>query len=346
MISILDQDFSQLNYFLTTLKPTKLLILVDENTHEHCLPRLLGNLETDIPLEIIEIEAGEELKTLATAAHLWEILTEFAIDRKALLINLGGGVITDMGGFIASTYKRGIPFINIPTTLLGMCDASIGGKTGIDHQFLKNIIGTFAQPEQIFVFPEFLNTLPFEELRSGFAEMLKHGLIADEKHWADLIAIKELTAENIFPLIQTSMNIKQKVVDQDFTEQNVRKTLNFGHTIGHAVESLFLLKGKPVMHGEAVAMGMICETRISYLNNLTSEEIADVIISNIQKFYPNLDIRQFPTDDIINLMKNDKKNSFGNINFSLLTSIGKCKFDCSVNVENIRSSLFYYQNLE
>ena len=345
MIAILDVDFSQLNNFLTTLKPTQLLILVDENTHEHCLPILLGNLETEIPFEIIEIEAGEELKTLETAAQLWEILTEFETDRKALMINLGGGVITDMGGFIASTYKRGIPFINIPTTLLGMCDASIGGKTGIDHQFLKNIIGTFAQPEQIFVFPEFLKTLPFEELRSGFAEMLKHGLIADEKHWNDLISIKDLSSESIFPFIETSMQIKQNVVEQDFTEQNIRKTLNFGHTIGHAIESLFLLKGKPIMHGEAVALGMVCETRISMLEDLVSQETANDIISHIRKFYPLLDISKFSLEEILNLMKNDKKNSFGNINFSLLTGIGTSIYNCSVTTDRIAESLLYYQKL-
>ena len=345
MISILDQDFSQLNNFIGDLKPTQLLILVDENTHEHCLPVLLGNLETEIPFEIIEIEAGEVMKTLDTASQLWEILTEFETDRKALMINLGGGVITDIGGFIASTYKRGIPFINIPTTLLGMCDASIGGKTGIDHQFLKNIIGTFAQPEQIFVFPEFLQTLPFEELRSGFAEMLKHGLITDEKHWTDLISIKELTPENIFPFIERSMKIKQNVVEQDFTEQNIRKTLNFGHTIGHALESLFLVKEKPIMHGEAVALGMICETRISFLQDLITETTATSIISNIQKYYPHLDISEFSVDEIVNLMKNDKKNSAGNINFSLLTGIGSSTFNCSVSLENIETSLLYYQNL-
>ena len=345
MISILDQDFSQLNNFIGDLKPTQLLILVDENTHEHCLPALLGNLETEIPFEIIEIEAGEVMKTLDTASQLWEILTEFETDRKALMINLGGGVITDIGGFIASTYKRGIPFINIPTTLLGMCDASIGGKTGIDHQFLKNIIGTFAQPEQIFVFPEFLQTLPFEELRSGFAEMLKHGLITDEKHWTDLISIKELTPENIFPFIERSMKIKQNVVEQDFTEQNIRKTLNFGHTIGHALESLFLLKGKPIMHGEAVALGMICETKISFLQDLISEETSNGIVSNIQKYYPHLDISEFSLEEVLNLMKNDKKNSGGNINFSLLTGIGSSTFNCSVSLENIETSLLYYQNL-
>ena len=345
MISILDQDFSQLNNFITDLKPTQLLILVDENTHEHCLPTLLGNLETEIPFEIIEIEAGEVMKTLETAAQLWEILTEFETDRKALMINLGGGVITDMGGFIASTYKRGIPFINIPTTLLGMCDASIGGKTGIDHQFLKNIIGTFAHPEQIFVFPEFLQTLPFEELRSGFAEMLKHGLITDEKHWTDLISIEELTAEHVFPFIERSMKIKQNVVEQDFTEQNIRKTLNFGHTIGHALESLFLLKGRPIMHGEAVALGMICETKISFLQDLISEETSNEIVSNIQKYYPHLNISEFSVEEIVHLMKNDKKNSAGNINFSLLTGIGRSTFNCSVSLENMKTSLLYYQNL-
>ena len=345
MISILDQDFSQLNNFITDLKPTQLLILVDENTHEHCLPTLLGNLETEIPFEIIEIEAGEVMKTLETAAQLWEILTEFETDRKALMINLGGGVITDMGGFIASTYKRGIPFINIPTTLLGMCDASIGGKTGIDHQFLKNIIGTFAHPEQIFVFPEFLQTLPFEELRSGFAEMLKHGLITDAKHWNDLISINELTPQQIFPFIERSMKIKQNVVEQDFTEQNIRKTLNFGHTIGHALESLFLLKGRPIMHGEAVALGMICETKISFLQDLISEETANEIVSNIQKYYPHLNISEFSVEEIVHLMKNDKKNSAGNINFSLLTGIGRSTFNCSVSLENMKTSLLYYQNL-
>lgn len=345
MVSILDEDFSQLNQFITDLKPTQLLILVDENTHEHCIPTLLGNLETDIPFEIIEIEAGEELKNLETATHLWEILTDFGTDRKALLLNLGGGVVTDMGGFVASTYKRGIPFINIPTTLLGMCDASIGGKTGIDHQFLKNIIGTFAHPEHIFVYPKFLKTLSFDELRSGFAEMLKHGLISDKNHWNDLISINHLTPENIFPFIERSMKIKENVVEQDFTEQNIRKTLNFGHTIGHAIESLFLLKGKPIMHGEAVAMGMICETRISFLNNLISADVSDEIIFLIRKFFPDLNIAAFTTQDIISLMMNDKKNSFGKVNFSLLTGIGSCTFNCEATTEHIEKSLHYYQNM-
>ena len=345
MISILDNNFSQLNTFIEKLNPTQLLILVDENTHEHCLPVLLGNLETEIPFEILEIEAGEEMKTLETATQLWEILTDFKTDRKALMINLGGGVITDLGGFISSTYKRGIPFINIPTTLLGMCDASIGGKTGIDHQYLKNIIGTFSEPEHIFVFPDFLKTLPFDELRSGFAEMLKHGLIADKKHWEDLQNITALTAENIFPFIETSMKIKQNVVKIDFREENIRKTLNFGHTVGHAIESLFLKKNTPILHGEAVAMGMICETQISLLENLLSPNDAEEIIIGIRRFFPKLTISDFTEEEILGLMNNDKKNEGGKINFSLLTSIGISVFDQSIDLKNIATALHFYQNL-
>lgn len=343
MISTLDHDFNQLNQFLSELKPSKILILCDENTHEYCLPILLPNLETDIPFEIIEIEAGEELKTIDTAIQLWEIFSEFEADRKTLLINLGGGVITDLGGFVASTYKRGIKFINIPTTLLGMCDASIGGKTGIDHQYLKNIVGTFALPEEIFVYPDFLKTLPFEELRSGFAEMLKHGLITDKKHWNDLIEIDELRAESVSPHIQQSMKIKQEVVEKDFKEQNIRKTLNFGHTIGHAVESLFLSNGRIIPHGECVALGMICETHLSFLENLISEETSQQIINNIRKFYPYLNIEAFSNEEIIALMQNDKKNSEGKIYFALLKDIGNSVFDYKSNLENINICLNFYR---
>ena len=345
MIAHLDKDFSQFNQFMEDVKPSKIFFLVDENTHEHCLPILLGNFETEIPFEIIEIEAGEDLKTIETATQLWEILSEFETDRRALIINLGGGVITDMGGFVASTYKRGIRFINIPTTLLAMADASIGGKTGIDHQFLKNCIGTFALPEQIFVFPEFLKTLAFKELISGFAEILKHGLIADEKHWKDLSSIETLTPEAVFPFVEASMRIKQNVVALDFKEQNIRKTLNFGHTIGHAIESLFLKSGNPIPHGEAVALGMIGETHLSFLEGFISEEVCSDIIANIQKFFPYISINQFSDEEIVDLMFNDKKNAQGNINFSLLETIGKCNFDTQVSVKNIKNALNFYRFL-
>lgn len=338
MISALSNDFQELNIFIKDLAPSKLFFLVDENTHEYCLPILLPNLETDIPFEILEIEAGEEMKTIETAAQLWQILAEFEADRKSLIINLGGGVITDLGGFVASTYKRGIPFINIPTSLLAMCDASIGGKTGIDHSFLKNIVGTFALPLKIFYYPNFLKTLPFSELRSGFAEMLKHGLIADHNHWEQLISIDTLSPEQIAPHIGTSMEIKQRVVNEDFKEENIRKTLNFGHTIGHALESLFIQNGKPIPHGEAVALGMIFETELSHLEGLISKEKAEFIISQIKRFYPYINI-PFTNEDILSLMVNDKKNTNGNINFSLITDIGNCIFDYKANTKNVISAL-------
>ncbi|MFS4428222.1 3-dehydroquinate synthase [Chryseobacterium sp. S90] len=345
MITILNDNFSQLNEFLHEKSFSKIFILVDENTHEYCLPILLGNMETDLGFEILEIEAGEEMKNIQTANQLWEILTEMQADRKALVINLGGGVITDMGGFVASTYKRGIQFINIPTTLLSMCDASIGGKTGIDLMHYKNMVGTFAFPEQIFIFPKFLETLPFKELRSGFAEMLKHGLIADKNHWDQLIQVRKLEVETVIPHIQTSMNIKQDVVDKDFHEQNIRKTLNFGHTIGHAVESLCLQQGNPILHGEAVAMGMIAEAHLAYLENLISETDADMVIENVQRYYPYLDISDFKDEDITALLLNDKKNTDSKINFSLLSEIGSCTYDHQCSQENILESLSFYRKL-
>ncbi|MCX8532522.1 3-dehydroquinate synthase [Chryseobacterium luquanense] len=345
MITILDENFSQLNQFMTEKSFSKVFILVDENTHEYCLPLLLGNLETDIAFEILEIEAGEEMKNIQTANQLWEILTEMQADRKALIINLGGGVITDMGGFVASTYKRGIQFINIPTTLLSMCDASIGGKTGIDLMHYKNMVGTFSFPEQIYVYPRFLDTLPAKEVKSGFAEMLKHGLIADKKHWEDLIQLQHLDPVGIEPFIPQSMEIKQEVVNADFHEKNVRKTLNFGHTIGHAIESLCLQSENPILHGEAVALGMICESHLSYLEGLISKEDSGLIIENIQKYFCFVDLTDFKDKDIFSLLLNDKKNSDAKINFSLLSGIGSCVFDHQCSTENIQKSIDFYKKL-
>ena len=250
-----------------------------------------------------------------------------------------------MGGFVASTYKRGFKFINIPTTLLAMCDASIGGKTGIDHQYLKNIIGTFALPEAIFFYPKFLETLKFEELRSGFAEMLKHGLIADGNHWNELSSLYKVTPEDVAPFISRSMAIKNDVVTKDFKEENIRKILNFGHTIGHAVESLFLRKGNLIPHGEAVALGMICETHLALLAGLIDVEVSSTIITKIQRFFPYIDISEFRNEDILNLMFNDKKNQDGNINFSLIDGLGSCVFDQKLHADQINLTLDFYKNM-
>lgn len=345
MITFLDGQFSAFNAYIKNAGISKVFILADENTHQYCLPTFLGNMETTIPFEIIEIEAGEALKNIETATQLWEILTDFKADRNALLINVGGGVISDLGGFVASTYKRGIRFVNMPTTLLAMCDAAIGGKTGIDHGYLKNIVGIFANAERIFVYPPFLETLPFTELRSGFAEMLKHGLIADENHWQQLGLLPEINVADIIPHIETSMKIKQSIVEQDFQEKNIRKTLNFGHTVGHAYESLFLAQGQPVPHGESVALGMIIETRISQLEGLIDEETAHEIIQILRKFYPLLDIGRFDTGELLGLMNNDKKNTSGAISFSLISGIGKGIYDQKVQTKNLLDAIEYYTSL-
>ncbi len=345
MISSLDRSFTQLNQFLKTEKPSKIFILCDEHTHEYCLPVLLPELETEIPFEIIEIAAGEEMKTLDTAAQLWDILIDFKADRKALMINVGGGVITDMGGFIASTYKRGLRFVHLPTTLLAMCDASIGGKTGIDHAFLKNVIGTFSLPQQIFLFPDFLKTLPFEQLRSGFAEMLKHGLIADAKHWQALSQLSELTTDHLAPHIQTSMNIKKQVVESDFTEQGERKILNFGHTVGHAIESLFLAENRPLLHGEAVAAGMICETYLSVQAGSLEQETAEEIISALVRWFPLIDLAEINEEELMQLMQNDKKNNQNQILFVLLKAIGTAVFDVEIRADLVLESITFYKTL-
>ncbi|NAW51783.1 3-dehydroquinate synthase [Elizabethkingia argentiflava] len=344
MISFLDDDFSELNQYIKEIKPSLLLLLVDHNVHEHCLPLFLSRLETDIRFEIIEIEAGEEMKNLNTAAQLWDILSDFEVDRNALMVNIGGGVITDIGGFIASTYKRGIKFINIPTTLLGMVDASIGGKTGIDHHFYKNIIGTFAYPERIYAYPKFFRTLDFVQLRSGFAEMLKHGLIASKEHWDKLKKIT-LTPENIEPYVLASMKLKQKVVEQDFKEKNIRKILNFGHTLGHSIESLFLQNHTPIPHGEAIAAGMIMESHLAFSHSLIEEAVLTEISSCLRSIYPYLPIGKLDKDEIYNLMLNDKKNSQGSMRFSLIDRIGHCVYDYQTTKSQIEEALEYYKNV-
>ncbi len=345
MISVLDDDFSSLNLFLEQQLISKIFILTDENTHLFCLPTLLGNMETQLPFEIIEIDPGEEMKTIQTAVQLWEILAEYEADRSSLLINLGGGVISDVGGFVASTFKRGIRFINIPTSLLGMCDAAVGGKTGIDFHSLKNMIGTFAMPEKIFLYPKFLETLPFRELRSGFAEMLKHGLIADAGHWQNLTSLESLSLEGIIPFIDDSTAIKNAIVEQDFHEKNIRKTLNLGHTVGHAIETLFLQKQAPVTHGEAIAAGMLCETFLSYEQKLISIEILESIRLKITKYFPKFSIDERDFELLIQLMQQDKKNSGSVINFSLINGIGSCLFNQQCSEKAIFNSLNYYQNL-
>ena len=295
---------------------SKVAILVDENTKRDCLSKL-PKLENPI---IIEIQSGEENKNLATCNFIWEELTKHNFDRNSLLINLGGGVIGDMGGFCASTYKRGIDFIHIPTTLLAMADASIGGKLGVDFNHLKNQIGLFTNPKSVIINPVFLQTLIENQFKSGFAEVVKHALIADENLWS-IITTTDFEKLNWEKIITLSVELKNKIVFTDSKEKGERKKLNFGHTFGHAIESYYLEKGTPILHGEAIFMGMNLETELSNLSNSKKNEIKNYILSNFGLPYTPSKM------ELLKFLKNDKKNKAEKINFSLLNGIGNCTID-------------------
>lgn len=295
---------------------SQVAILVDENTNRDCLSKL-PQIENAL---IIEIKSGEEYKNISTCSFIWEQLTINNFDRNALLINLGGGVIGDMGGFCAATYKRGLEFIHIPTTLLAMVDASVGGKLGIDFKGFKNQIGLFNNPKAVLISSEFLETLAESELKSGFAEVVKHALISDNSLWLKLknTPFTDLDWEDI---IDTSVQIKNKIVLADPFEKEERKKLNFGHTFGHAIESYYLEKGTPISHGEAVFMGMILETKMSDLSETDKNEIKNYVLSNFALPYTP------KKSSLHKFLINDKKNQNGKINFTLLNGIGNCSLD-------------------
>ncbi|MFT6369091.1 MAG: 3-dehydroquinate synthase [Maribacter sp.] len=334
--------YTALNTHLAEANYSIIYILVDENTHELCLPQFMAEISGRHHFEIIEIASGEINKTIETCVGVWEALSELGADRKSLVINLGGGVLTDLGGFVASTFKRGINFINVPTTLLSMVDASVGGKTGVDLGVLKNQIGVINQPVMVLVIPDFLDTLEERQVTSGFAEMLKHGLIRDESYWITLKATTSL--QEIKQQILPSIIIKNNVVLQDPTEQGLRKILNFGHTLGHAVESYRLESKKKatLLHGEAIAIGMILEAYLSHkLTGLTLVALEE-IKATFLNHYDNIVFSDEDISKISELMKYDKKNSHGNINFVLLNSIGEAQIDITVPTELIRESFAYY----
>lgn len=331
----------QLEKFLGKKKYSSAFILVDENTHKLCLPLLIANCPSLHQSEIIEIDSGEKNKNIEICSQLWNTLSYLKADRNSVFINLGGGVICDMGGFVASTFKRGIDFIHIPTTLLAQVDAAIGGKTGIDSSNIKNEIGLFSEPEAIIIYPNFIDTLEKKQTRSGFAEIIKHGLIADSIYWKKIKKEK-----NIKNLISESIAIKNQIVQKDFFEKSVRKHLNFGHTIGHAIESYYLTESsKPLLHGESIAIGIICE---SYLSNLKLglkknelNEISDFILSVFGK----VKINKNAFESLIDWMKHDKKNISKKINCTLLEKIGKAKHDNFISEEEIKKALTFYSEL-
>jgi len=340
-----EEGYNYLSSQLLSSTYSKIFILVDENTSQYCLPNFLANLATEVEIEIIEIENGEEHKNIETCLQLWHSLTELGGDRKSLLINLGGGVVTDIGGFIACTFKRGIDFINVPTTLLSMVDASVGGKNGVDLGQLKNQIGIIREPKAVIVVSSFLETLPQLEMRSGLAEMLKHGLIYDRNYWNKFKSLSDLKSEDLEGLIHESIQIKNKIVSEDLTENGIRKALNFGHTLGHAIESYFLeneAKTK-LLHGEAVAVGMILESHISYEKKLLSKEEYYEIKYILKDIYDTILFDDVDIQKIIELLIYDKKNEFGKIQYALLDGIGKIKINEYANNELIYNAFDDYK---
>lgn len=338
---VIGDIIESLKQYLEPREYSQILVIVDPNTDLHCFPKiapLLSNYTT----KKISIPSGEIHKTIQTCQSIWHQIMDSEADRKALVINLGGGVIGDMGGFCASTYKRGIEFIQIPTTLLAQVDASIGGKLGIDFNQIKNSIGLFNNPGAVLIWPGFLATLPPRELRSGFAEVIKHALIQDASQWEKLQAIEDLSSVDWVEYLVPSLQIKQRIVEEDPFEKGIRKALNFGHTIGHAIESVFLETDTPLLHGEAIAIGMICEAYLStQLTGLPQNQLA-IITQYINRIFATVQLDAAQYETFIKLMKNDKKNRGKEINFTLLTKIGACQINQSCAEEMIVKSFDYY----
>lgn len=345
-----DDLFEEIQLFFKNpdVRNERTIILVDEHTKELCLPVLQNKVPHLKKASVIEVNSGEENKNIQTCVEIWHYMLKLSSTRKTILINLGGGVITDMGGFVASTFKRGIRFLNIPTTLLGQVDASIGGKVGINLFGLKNQIGVFSYPEAIYIIPSFINTLPQIEKLSGIAEMIKHALIMDQKYW-ELIQNRDLKdTGNWYDLILRSVEIKNSVVRNDPYEKSLRRRLNFGHTIGHALESLSLFEGKKfkITHGEAIAIGMICETYLSNkIRGLSDHAMAEIVAFILANFtYHPLDASKH--QKVLSFIRHDKKNVQNRINFTLIPSIGNALIDQWCDEEIIYESLEYYSSLD
>ena len=312
-------------------------ILCDTNTNEHCVRFLLETIPALNEVPIIEIPDGEESKSLEIVAQLYEELLHHNADRQSLLLNVGGGVISDIGGFVASTYKRGIDFINIPTTVMAQVDAAMGGKCGIDLMDVKNAVGLFSWPLSVLVFTGFLDTLPEKELKSGFAEMLKHALIADADYWEALSHVNPNEASHIAVFVKRSNEIKSEITNEDPNERSVRKKLNYGHTIGHAIESFFLKKSEPITHGYAVGWGMVLENRIAVKLEMLNASLAQTIENRILDIFgPLPSFNKEELEQIFQFMLNDKKNKNGVFHFSLITDIGQCSFQVEVSEEIAR----------
>ena len=326
-----------------------LFVLVDENTQRLCLP-LLSDMDCMRGAQVITIGATDANKTVDTLQQVWTALQQGGATRHSLLVNLGGGMVTDLGGFAAATFKRGLNYINIPTTLLAMVDASVGGKTGVNFGGLKNEVGVFSNASAVILDTTFLKTMDHENLLSGYAEMLKHGLISDDRHWAEILKHQETLAnlerqenlDKLSALLADSVAVKQRIVTEDPTEQGLRKALNLGHTVGHAFESLALQR-KPILHGYAVAYGLVCELYLSCVKTGFPTDKMRQTVSFIREHYGQMNITcdDYPT--LLQLMTHDKKNVAGKINFTLLGGVGDIHINQTATEEDIKEALDFYR---
>jgi 3-dehydroquinate synthase len=339
----LDESLQQFNKWLQASKYSNIIVLADENTLQLCYPLLAELNEKIKSAQIIEIPSGESSKDLSIAVHIWQTLTENTIDKNALLINLGGGVVCDLGGFCASLYKRGIDFIHLPTSLLAMADASIGGKNGVDFLNYKNHIGTITMPKAIFICPLFLETLSNQHIKNGFAEIIKIAFISDKKLWQNIntnsgnIALKYIIYQSIL--------LKHKIVVKDPFDKGIRQSLNFGHTIGHAIESTFLNTKKELLHGEAIAAGMIVEGIIAVNKKLLSERALNELIKITFKLFKKVKWTDKELNKIIRNMQQDKKNVKASMMLALATDGFKSKVKVSTTIQEIQAAIKVYQAL-
>ena len=325
---------------IKSLATDRVFVLVDENTAEHCLPIVMPELQDAI---VIKIKAGDETKSIDTAVDIWEILVDKGATRSSLLINLGGGVVTDLGGFVAATFKRGMHFVNVPTTLLGVVDAATGGKTGVNFKGLKNEIGAFATAEKVLIDTRFFKTLDFKNRLSGYAEMVKHALIADSILLEQTLNydLDSFDMTRLATLLKQNLQIKENIVEVDLHESGLRKALNFGHTVGHAFESLSYEMDNPMLHGFAVMWGIIAELYLSLIKLKFDKKIVSQILAFAKEYYGAFPYTCKQYDRLYELMLHDKKNSNGQINFTLLASVGDVRINQKVTKEEVFEALDY-----
>ncbi len=335
----------EIDRVINEIKPDKTFVLYDATTAELCAPILKDSAELRHAVQIV-IGATDANKTLETLASVWTALSNGGASRHSLLVNVGGGMVSDLGGFAASTFKRGIAYINVPTTLLSMVDASVGGKTAINFNGLKNEIGVFNAPRRVIVDTEFLRSLDTDNLLSGYAEMIKHGLISNDKTWAQLMnfSFNDSDIAELHDMVADSIDIKANIVEQDPHEHGIRKALNVGHTAGHALESFALSQGSPVLHGYAVAWGLVCELFLSRTKkNFPSMQMQQTI-GYIRENYGAMAYTCKDYDRLFEFMCHDKKNVGGIINFTLLSGIGKIELDCTATKDEIKAMLDFYRD--